>query len=367
MMEFTVGKAALVKELNLIQGIVEKQTTIPILANVLLETAADCLHLTGTDLETGLRCSCPARVKKGGSITIPAKRLLDYVRLLPEAADIKFAEQANNWISLVCASSKARIAGMARDAFPELPTAQGALAEIPIGVLSAMIAKVDFAASRENSRFTIDGALLLVDAGEVQLVATDGHRLALTRQTIHGGERCKVIIPRKAMAQLQKLASIATSDAIISFSRDANHLFFEVDERTLISREIVGEFPDFKRVLPKEQPHSVGIGREQLRAAIQRVGLFANESSHLVRLSVSKGTVKLASSDMMGESEEDIPTEDAGSLLEIGFNGTYLLDFLRSVSDEQVRFLFNDPQCAGEFRPAAANEDHRYVVMPMRV
>src|SRR5271165_6085296 len=176
-MEFTVSKTDLVRELSLSQGVVEKKTTIPILSNVLLEARGDRLYLTATDLELGMRTSCPAKVKKEGSGTIPARKLLDYVRLLPDAdITVKFAE--NHWASLTCGRSRTRIAGMSRESFPELPPMPDAVAEIPSKQLSAMIARTMFAISMEESRFTLNGALLLLGANGLTMVATDGHRLA---------------------------------------------------------------------------------------------------------------------------------------------------------------------------------------------
>jgi DNA polymerase-3 subunit beta len=366
-MEFTISKANLVCELNLMQGIVAKESTIPILTNVLLEAGGDRVVLTGTDLESGIRGSCEASVKSAGALSVPARRLFDYARLLPDA-DIRFKAEGSNWISVVCGKSKARIAGMAAENFPKLASPGAAIAEIALGVLAAMIARVEFAVSREASRFTLEGAMLMIGPGEARLIATDGHRLALVRREITGGEKCRVIVPRKALAQIEKLAAAGDELSPVVFSRADNHLFFEVEGRTLISRELSGTFPDYERVLPKEQPYAVTLEGDVLRAAIQRVGLFSDEVSHALRVSVAKGAFTLRSASAAGESEEDIPIEEAGSLAEMGFNGAYLMDFLKCAGAGQVRFLFKDPQGAGEFRPAAAtSEDDRYVVMPMRV
>src|SRR5260221_8667250 len=208
-MEFTVSRADLVRELNLSQGVVEKKTTIPILSNVLVEADKDRIVLTATDLELGIRCSCPARVKKSGGGTIPARRLLDYVRLLPDS-DVQVKIQENHWASLVCGRSRTRIAGMSRESFPELPKMPDLLAEIPIGVLAAMIGKTIFAISTEESRFTLNGALLILKKGGVIMVATDGHRLSMVESSgelagITGSYRA--LLPRKAMGELQKLAT----------------------------------------------------------------------------------------------------------------------------------------------------------------
>ena len=165
-MEFTVTKADLVRELSLSQGVVEKKTTIPILSNVLIETAGDRVNLTATDLELGIRCSCPARVGKAGAGTIPARRLLDYVRLLPDA-DLSIKFQENQWASVQCGRSRSRLAGMSKESFPELPQMPEVLARMPAGALSSMIGKTIFAISMEESRFTLNGALLILKSDDV--------------------------------------------------------------------------------------------------------------------------------------------------------------------------------------------------------
>src|ERR1700759_4279098 len=180
-MEFAVSKSDLVRELGLTQGVVERKTTIPILSNILLETDGDKIWLTATDLELGIRCACPARVKKQGAGTIPARRLLDYVRLLPDAdVQVKLAE--NQWASFVCGRSRTRIAGMSRESFPELPEMPEPLAEVTLSVLSRMIASTIFAISAEESRFTLNGALLILKENGLVMVSTDGHRLALVEK-----------------------------------------------------------------------------------------------------------------------------------------------------------------------------------------
>lgn len=370
-MEFTVSRADLVRELNLSQGVVEKKTTIPILSNVLVEADGDRIHLTATDLELGIRSSCAARVKKAGAGTIPARRLLDYVRLLPDS-DVQVKIADNHWANLICGRSKTRIAGMSRDSFPELPEMPEVLAEIPIGVMAGMISKTIFAISTEESRFTLNGALLILRKGQVVMVATDGHRLSMVESVgdLPGVQAAyRALLPRKAMLELQKLASDADPAATVHFSGDENHLFFKLGERLLLSRKLTGKFPDFERVLPKEQPHSVTLQREEFRAAIERVAQFSDERSRAIRVRVGDGEVKVHSSvSETGESEESIPTEYKGPAVEIGFNAQYLTDFLRAVNNDQVSFLFKDPHSAGELRPGGDKaENYRYVIMPMRI
>ncbi len=370
-MEFSVSKSDLVRELGLTQGVVERKTTIPILSNILLETDQDQVWLTATDLELGIRCSCPARIKKEGAGTIPARKLLDYVRLLPDA-DLQVKLADNQWASFVCGRSRTRIAGMSRESFPELPEMPEAMAEIPLSVLAQMIGSTIFAISAEESRFTLNGALLVLRDNGLVMVATDGHRLALIEKNmilpgLSGAYRA--LLPKKAMSEIQKLASDDASKQI-EFSGNDNHLFFRIDKRLLLSRKLTGNFPDYERVLPKEHPHTLVLQRDELKSSIERVAQFADERSRSIRVQIVKGELKLHSSiSETGESEETIPVEYEGPDVEIGFNAQYLLDFLRSVDGSEIEFRFKDSNSAGELRPHAGPPEtvYRYVVMPMRI
>src|SRR5438874_7360997 len=214
-MEFTVSKADLVRELNLSQGVVEKKTTIPILSNILMEAKGGRVILTATDLELGIRCSCAAKIKKEGAGTVPAKKLLDYVRLLPDTElTIKFLE--NHWANITCGRSRTKMAGMSRESFPELPQMPEATAEIPVGVLASMIAKTVFAISMEESRFTLNGALLVMREDGVLMVSTDGHRLAYveSKTPVNGVRNAfRALVPKKAMGEILKLAQESGAEA----------------------------------------------------------------------------------------------------------------------------------------------------------
>ena len=369
-MEISVSKSDLVRELGLTQGVVEKKTTIPILSNILLETNGDQVWLTATDLELGIRCACPARVKKEGAGTIPARRLLDYVRLLPEA-DVQIKIQENHWASLVCGRSRTRIAGMSRESFPELPEMPDLVARLPLGIMAQMIQRTIFAISAEESRFTLNGALLLVRNNGMVMVATDGHRLAMIEHALDLDVEAdyKALLPRKAMLEILKLSG-EDGDKEVEFAGNENHLFFHLDKRLLLSRKLTGNFPDYERVLPKEHSNAVTIGREEFRSALERVAQFSDERSRAVRLQVAPGELNIHSSiSETGESEETIPLDYSGPNTEIGFNAQYLLDFLRAADQSEVEFHFKDANSAGEFRPKGAAEGvtYRYVVMPMRI
>jgi len=339
-MEFTVSKSDLVRELSLSQGVVEKKTTIPILSNVLIEAAGDRVMLTATDLELGIRSSCPARVKKEGSGTVPARKLLEYMRLLPEGdVHMKFLE--NHWANITSGRSKTRIAGMSRESFPELPQMPPAIAEIPVKTLAMMVARTAFAISMEESRFTLNGALLLMQPEGLTMVSTDSHRLAFVRVAAADSgkvdQQFRALIPKKAMAELIKLADESGPDSKVMFSGDDNHLFFQIGHRLLMTRKLTGNFPDYERVLPKDHTFTAKLEKNEIKSAIERVAQFADERSKAIRVQFAEGEVRIFSSSVeMGESEESVPSEYNGPDLEIGFNANYLLEFLRAVPQDHV-------------------------------
>jgi DNA polymerase-3 subunit beta len=372
-MEFTVNKSDLVRELSLSQGVVEKKTTIPILSNVLLEATGEHVILTATDLELGIRCTCPARVKKEGAGTIPARKLLDYVRLLPEGdVQMKFLE--NHWASITSGRSRTRIAGMSRESYPELPEMPEPIASLPIKTLASMISRTSFAISMEESRFTLNGALLVMRPDGLTMVATDGHRLAYV-QAAPGeigeiSQQFRALIPKKAMLEIVKLADLAEPDTRGVFAGDDNHLFFQVGPRLLITRKLTGNFPDYERVLPKDHIHIAKLQKDEIKSAIERVAQFADERSRAIRVQFSNGEVRVFSSSVeTGDSEESVTSEYDGPNLEIGFNAQYLLDFLRAIPQDRVAFELKDQKSAGEMRPFGESipDQYRYVVMPMRI
>jgi len=371
-MEITVSKFELLRELTATQGVVERKTTIPILSNYLFEAAGDKLSLTATDLDLSLRTACTAKVKKEGSCTIPARKLHDYVKLLPDA-DITLKLLENHWISIRCGRSNTKMVGMARSNFPTLPVFPTVgVVKIPAQVLRGMIAKTGFAIASEESRYTLNGALMVLKPESITMVATDGHRLAHIERT---GEKfegvsgeLKTLIPKKAMDELRSLLDSTDAEAI-EFAKDESTLYFRIGQRLLTSRQLTGHFPNFEAVLPKDNNKSVTLPGNELGAAISRVAQFADERSRAVRLRMEKGELKLsASSTETGESEDTIETAYQGDSLTVGFNAQYILDFLKAVGAGDVKLEFKDAQSAGQLRPADSEDyKYRYIVMPMRI
>jgi DNA polymerase-3 subunit beta len=371
-MEFSAKKSEVLKELNLTQGVVEKKTTIPILSNLLLEVVDSGLRISATDLELGIRCGCPAKVKKEGTGTIPAKRLLEIVRSLPDA-EIKFKILENHWVQVTCERSSFKLVGMAKDSFPVLPAAPKPLAAIPANVFTNMIHKTIFAISSEESRYTLNGALLMLKPDSVAMVATDGHRLAMVeKETPVSGlsNELRVLIPKKAMGELQRLLAEADEATLVEFSKDESHLFFSVGDRVLISRMLTGQFPNYEAVLPRENKKLVELDKDAITAAIRRVALLADERSRAIRLQLDKDKLEVfSSSGEYGEAHEILDATFPGDALQIGFDYQYLLDFLNVMGEGgKIRLELKDEQSAGQFRPGdEASYRYRYVVMPMRI
>ena len=370
-MEITVSKFELLRELTATQGVVERKTTIPILSNYLFEASGDKLSITATDLDLSLRTSCPAKVKKEGSCTIPARKLYDYVKLLPDAEiTIKLLE--NHWVSIRCGRSNTKMVGMAKSNFPSLPVFPTAgVINISAPVLRSMIAKTGFAIANEESRYTLNGALMVLKPESITMVATDGHRLAHIERA---GEKfegvsgeMKTLVPKKAMDELK---SLLDSDVeTIDFAKDESTLFFRVGPRLLTSRQLTGQFPNYEAVLPKDITKSVLIQGDELGAAISRVAQFADERSRAVRLRLEKGELKLsASSTETGESEDSLEVAYTGDAVAIGFNAQYLIDFIKATGSCEVKLELKDAQSAGQLRPAEGEDyKYRYIVMPMRI
>jgi len=371
-MEITVSKSELLKELTATQGVVERKTTIPILSNYLFEAADDRLTLTATDLDLSLRTSCATKVKKEGSCTIPARKLYDYVKLLPEG-DISIKLLENHWISIRCGRSNTKMVGMARANFPTLPVFPTAGAvKIPAKVLRAMIGKTIFAIANEESRYTLNGALMVLKPESITMVATDGHRLAHVERP---GEKfegisgeMKTLVPKKAMNELRILLDATDSDHV-EFAKDDSTLFFRIGQRLLTSRQLTGQFPNYEAVLPKDNNKSITVKAADFSSAIQRVAQFADERSGAIRMKLEKNELKISSSSTeTGESEDSLETAYDGDLVTMGFNSAYLLDFLKAAGADQVRLEFKDSQSAGQLRPEEGEDyKYRYIVMPMRI
>ena len=371
-MELVVRKTDLLRELQLFQGIVERKNTIPILANVLLEANGDEVKLLATDLEVGLRSKCTASVSKGGSLTLPAKKLYEIVKALPET-DVRIEEDRNG-VKVAADRFDSRMQTLPREDFPTLPEGTGTFsASLPRDVVKQMVAKTQFAITGEDTRYFLNGALFILRPDSMSLVSTDGHRLALITVTRDkgrkgkGDEEVRVILPRKTLLELARL--LAEGEGEIQYERGENHLFFDIGGRLLISRMIDGQFPAFERVIPKTNDKRVEFDRDRLTSAVKRVALLSNERSRAVKFQMDKGKVEIASSSPeFGEAKEVLIVDYAAAPVTICFNAQYVLDFLGVVETDSVSLEFKDEMSQAVMKPIGGDGyDYTYVIMPMRV
>jgi DNA polymerase-3 subunit beta len=382
-MELVVRKTDLLRELQLFQGIVERKNTIPILANVLLEANGSEVKMLATDLEVGLRSKCPATVSKSGSLTLPAKKLYEIVKALPET-DVRIEEDKGG-VKVAADRFDSRMQTLPREDFPSLPEASGTLnATLPREALRQMISKTQFAITGEDTRYFLNGALFLLRPESLGLVSTDGHRLAhitVSRDTSQDdpnkksaktakvdGDEVRVILPRKTLLELGRLLAEG-GDGDIQYERGENHLFFGVGERLLISRMIDGQFPAFERVIPKNNDKHVEFDRDRLTSAVKRVALLSNERSRAVKFQIDKGRVEIASSSPeFGEAKEILMVDYAAAPVTICFNAQYVLDFLAVVETDTVSLDFKDEMSQAVLKPVGGEGyDYTYVIMPMRI
>jgi len=371
-MEFFAQKSELLDELNLLQGAVEKKSTVPILSNYLVESADCGLRITATDLELGARSSCTAKVKTPGRAAVPARRLVEIIRSLPDG-EIRFKLLENHWVQVTCHRSSFKLASMATENFPALPEVPKTAVTLPGDVLAGLIDRTSFAVSQDENRFCLNGVLLILKPESVSMVATDGHRLPLAerRQAVAGvNSELQMLIPTKALGELRRLLGESGEEAKVDISKDDRHLFFSVGGRLLISGQLTGQFPNYAAVLPRENDKVVELDSELVTAAIRRVALLADERSHALQLQLEQGRLEISSSrGEYGEANETVDIAHAGTALRIGFNYHYLLDFFGAVGkNRMVRMQFKDEQSAVEFFPVDQETYlYRYVVMPLRV
>ncbi len=368
-MKFTVTRNSLLNELNLVQGVIEKKSTIPILSNILLEAHGEHLDIVATDHDVTIRCGCSASVMTEGTTTISARRLFDIVRLLPESSDIELSLLENDWVELNSGNSEYKIVALPKENFPSIPEAAPPSAQISGSLLKGMIQRTMFAITQEESRYSLNGALLALLPGEIRMVATDGHRLAMVSKTMDiPGVVVEVrsLIPRKTLVEIQKL--IGDQDVMMEFGRDENHLFFTVGSKQVVSRVLAGQFPNYELVIPRDNDKHVVASAKNFGDGIRRAAIMSDEKLKAIRLSFKTGTLELtASCAEAGEAREIVPVEYEGESLDIGFNPQYILEFIAACGAESISVSLKDSETQGMLRPVGPEDlDYRYVVMPMK-
>ena len=395
-MEFVIKQSELKEELGFVQGIVEKKSTIPVLSNILIESVGEnTIRIVGTDLDVTIRCEATADIKQAGTMCIQARKLFDIVRLLDDA-DVHFTKEENEWVKLKCGKANFKLAGIAREQFPEVPSFKSAPMKLSADIFNHFIQNTAFAITNEQSRFTLSGAKFMIDGGAARMVTTDGHRLAFIEKKLTDGaakDTMDALIPKKALMELTKISRDAKGD--VSFGEDANHIYFEVNGRLLITRKLSGTFPNYEMVIPKDNDKTATFDAEEMKTAIRRVSLMADERTRSVRMTIRPNEIEIgAQSSEEGEASEKVAAEYTGEEVQVGFNSQYLQEFLNVVGAGEsetegtneketdgetvrVKESANRLRIAFEFKDGNAQTqlniagdktyDYKYIVMPLRI
>jgi DNA polymerase-3 subunit beta len=367
-MRVTIEKQQLHRELGLVQTVVERRAVIPVLTYVRMEVTDHGVIFTGTDLDTSLRAWCEARETEPGVVCLPARKLGEIVRLLPDEPVVFEGDETR--VALRCGRARFRLAAQPVENFPEVPTFPDREARsLSAEALGRAIERVIFATSLEESRYTLSGVQMEWWDGGFRLVATDGHRLALVDSSSGAVpvERSACLIHRKTMQELLRLIEHAEGDEEVQFAQDAHHVYFRVGGRELISRLLTGQFPNYELVIPGEHGVRARVDAALFRDACRRVVTLADERSRGITLSFSGGGLTLTARTAQGDEEavEEMLCEIDGEPLVIAFNGEYLLDFFDVVREGMVEVGLKDAQSPALWRPVG--EPYVYVVMPMRL
>lgn len=399
-MEFSIKQSVLKEELGYIQGVVERKSTIPVLSNILIESLGEAsIRIIGTDLDVTIRCDAEAEIVTQGSMCIQARKLFDIVRTLNDG-DVHFKKEENEWVEMKAGRAKFRLAGVNKEQYPEIPIFKSAPMKLSAEVFNYFIQNTAFAITSETSRFTLSGAKFVIDGDKARMVTTDGHRLAFIEKVLENksDEKLDCLVPKKALTELVKISRGVEGD--ISFGEDQNHIYFESDGRLLITRKLTGNFPNYEMVMPKDNDKKVTFDLADMKSAVRRISLMADERNRSIRVTVREGEVEItAQSSEEGSGAEVVPADYTGEEVLLGFNHQYLQEFLNNVgalenaavsdsSEEggsngegaatarakdsgtptRISFEFKDSNAATQIRiDGETAYDYKYIVMPLRI
>lgn len=369
-MRFLITRQNLHQGLTAASASIPSKTTLPVLSNLLVETADGGLRISGTDLDVGVRISVPAEVKEGGAFTVPGKKLQEITRELPD--ELVEVVVRGDQVEVSCGKSRFKLNGLPAEDFPRLP-------DIPFDSgwstsgkdLLSLIRHTSFAVSTEESRPVLNGVLWELREGEMRMVATNGHRLAKMR--IAAGASlsgpAQFIVPPAALQQVQRLLGEAES---VSVARAENHLGFRSEQAEVFTRLIEGSYPNYEQVIPKDNDRIAILGRKALESAVRRVAAVASQQTHRIRLEFEAGRVSLnVLTPDLGEAHDELEIQYDAEPLTIGFNATYLLEVLRYIGTDEVRMSFKAPERAALLEPVGDEQnpapDYICLVMPLRL
>ena len=368
-MRFTISREKLQEGLGAVAASIPAKTTLPVLANILVETTDRGIRLSGTDLDIAVSTEVQADVEAQGAITIPAKKLSEIARELPPAP-VKIAAAGEQRVTLECGRSRFKLLGLPRDEFPTFPTVRfNESWRVRSGDLQKLIGHTAFAVSTEESRPILNGVLWELRPERMRMVATNGHRLAKMELPITsaGAPAGDLIVPPKALEQIRRLFP---AEEDLEIARGDNHLGFRSPFTSVFTRLIEGPYPPYEQVIPKDNDRIAVADKAALVSALKRMSVIASDQTHRIRLSFNAGMVKFSvQTPDLGEAQDELAVRYTGDPLDIGFNASYLLEILRYMPTEEVRLTFKAPERAATIEPEGWDDAAKYLclVMPLRL
>jgi len=368
-MKFTVDRSTFIDGIQKTLGIVERRTTIPILNNILIETHDDCIRISATDREIGLIADYDATIETPGSITVPAKKLHEMIREI-DGERISFSLQDNNRIDITCEQVAFRIPGIGADEFPALEESLPQdFCEMSTPLFRDMVGKTYFAISLDEMRPTLSGVCFTLKDGEMEMVSTDGHRLALSRKTsdsVPGGHEIHgIIIPRKGVLEIKKL--LESCDDVVRMAVNEKTFFLQTNRTLLRINLIDGVYPDYQKVLPTDDGIVLTVDRKQILHALRRMSVMSSDRFSGVKIKLENNKMSLDSTNPdVGEAHDEITVDYAGDMFEVGYNVRYLIDAIDVISNDEIIFEARKERGPGVIRPAG-NDGYMCVVMPIKI
>ncbi len=368
-MRFTISREKLQEGLNAVSASIPTKTTLPVLANILVETTDRGIRLSGTDLDIAVSTEVAADVETPGAVTIPAKKLSELARELPPAP-VKIAALGEQRITLECGRSKFKLLGLPRDEFPSFPAVRfNESWRIRSGDLQKLIAATSFAVSTEESRPILNGVLWELRPEQMRMVATNGHRLAKMETPIvaSSAPASDLIVPPKALEQVRRLFP---AEEELEVAKGENHIGFRSPITSVFSRLIEGPYPNYDQVIPRDNDKFAVADKGALTSALKRMSVIASDQTHRIRMGFNSGMLKFSvTTPDLGEAQDELPIRYDGDPLEIGFNAAYLLEILRYMPTDEVKLTFRAPERAATIEPEAWSDPGSYMclVMPLRL
>jgi DNA polymerase-3 subunit beta len=366
-MRFTITREKLQEGLAAVAPAVPAKTTLPVLANLLVQTTDKGIRISGTDLDIAVSTEVTADVEGAGAITIPARKLTEIARELPPAP-VRISATGDQRITLECGRSKFKLLGLPKSEFPSFPAVQFDKAvRIPSGELQKLIQHTAFAASTEESRPILNGVLWELRSDMMRMVATNGHRLAKMEVAVKSGQKADLIIPPKALEQIRRLFP---AEEQLEIAQGENHLGFRSPFTSVYTRLIEGPYPGYEQVIPKDNDKFAILDRAAFTSALKRMSVVASDQTHRIRLSFNAGMLKFSvSTPDLGEAQDELPIRYDGDPMDIGFNAAYLLEILRYLPTDEVRMTFRAPERASTVEPEGWSDPAKYLclLMPLRL